>query len=78
MSSRARDLVEAVRNPARFSPASCRDRVLQDGFTHLDMARKYLSYYEKVLATGRLGEPGESQPMTNPGFQANDLLPWER
>ena len=77
LSTRAHDLVEAVKNPARFAPTICRSRVLQDGFTHLDMARKYLSYYEKVLVTGRLGEPGEPQPRTKPGFFANQLLPWE-
>jgi hypothetical protein len=51
--------------------------VLYGGFTHLDMARKYLGYYEKVLATGRLGEPNEPLPETATGFDANRLLDWE-
>jgi glycosyltransferase involved in cell wall biosynthesis len=77
LSAKADEFVEAVRNPQRFSPAACRDRVLRGGFTHLDMARKYLKYYEQVLARGSLGEAQGTTPATRPGFVAKRLLPWE-
>ena len=77
MSARAAELAEVVKNPGRFKPETCRNHVLNGGFTHLDMARKYIAYYEKVLATGRLGEANEPAPQTQPGFDANRLLPWE-
>ena len=76
LSSRADDLADAVRNPRRFDPKECRDRVFSGGFTHLDMAKKYLAYYEKILTDGCLGEPGESKPQTAPDFEANRLLNW--
>ena len=76
LSTSAAELAEAVSNPGRFRPEICRNHVLHGGFTHLDMARKYLSYYEKVLATGRLGAANEPVPQTQPGFDANRLLPW--
>jgi hypothetical protein len=44
---------------------------------HLDMARKYLKYYEQVLVRGSLGEANEPAPATQPGFVAKELLPWE-
>ena len=65
LSAKADELVEAVKNPQRFSPQACRDRVLRGGFTHLDMARKYLKYYEQVLTHGSLGEARE--PRRRPG-----------
>lgn len=77
LSARAEELVDAVRNPQRFSPAACLERVLNGGFTYLDMARKYLEYYEKILTTGSLQEPGESPHATLPDFDAKKLLPWE-
>lgn len=78
LSARADDLVAAVNAPQRYDPAACRARVLDAGlFTHLDMARRYLSYYERLLAHGGIGEPGEPAPVTRPGFVAKDLLPWE-
>jgi glycosyltransferase involved in cell wall biosynthesis len=76
LSASALDLIEAVRNPARFQPDACRARVLKGGFTHLDMARSYLLYYQKILSHGRLGEADEPAPATAPGFSANELLPW--
>jgi glycosyltransferase involved in cell wall biosynthesis len=76
LSTRASELVEVVKNPGRFKPEKCRNHVLHGGFTHLDMARKYISYYEKVLTAGRLGEVNEPVPQTQPGFDANRLLPW--
>jgi hypothetical protein len=54
----------------------CRDRVVRGGFTHLDMARSYLGYYERALTSGRLDGEGEAAA-TKPGFHANQLLPWE-
>jgi len=77
LSAKAEELVEAVKNPQRFNPQACRDHVLRGGFTHLDMARKYLKYYEQVLAHGSLGEAKEPAPATQPGFVAKQLLPWE-
>ncbi len=77
LSTRADELVATVKNPQRFSPAACRDRVFRGGFTHLDMARKYLKCYEQVLTRGSLGEAKEPPPATRPGFVAKQLLPWE-
>lgn len=77
LSAKAAALVEVVRNPQQFDPQMCRNRVLHGGFTHLDMTRKYLGYYEHILCTGRLGAPNEPPPQTQPGFEANRLLDWE-
>ena len=77
LGAKAEELVEAVKNPQRFSPQACRDQVLHGGFTLLDSARKYVEYYERVLTHGSLLEPGEPPPMTKPGFVAKQLLPWE-
>jgi hypothetical protein len=76
LSAKASELAEAAVSPQRFDPAACRDRVLRGGFTHLDMARHYLRYYERVLVHGRLGEIEEPAPATVPGFDAKQLLPW--
>jgi glycosyltransferase involved in cell wall biosynthesis len=77
LGARADELVEAVRNPQRFNPQACRDRVLRGGFTHLDMARKYLGRYEQILARGSLVGASGPAPGTQPGFVAKQLLPWE-
>jgi len=77
LSARMEELAEAVRNPQRFSPVVCRDRVLHGGFTHLDMAKKFLNYYEQILTHGSLGKDGEPAPATKPGFTPKHLLPWE-
>ncbi|MGA3282876.1 MAG: glycosyltransferase [Verrucomicrobiota bacterium] len=77
LSAKAEELVEAVKNPQRFRPAACHDHVWRGGFTHLDMARKYLGYYEWILSHGSLGEANEPAPGTQPGFVAKQLLPWE-
>jgi glycosyltransferase involved in cell wall biosynthesis len=76
LSIHASELAEAVKNPQRFSPRACRDRVLHGGFTLLDSARKYVEHYERILSHGSLGEPGEAPPATRPGFVAKQLLPW--
>jgi glycosyltransferase involved in cell wall biosynthesis len=74
LSVKASDHVEAVRHPERFKPQACRDRVLNGGFTHRDMARRYLSLYETILARGTLVDgPG---PATIPEY-TDQLLPWE-
>jgi glycosyltransferase involved in cell wall biosynthesis len=75
LSNRADELAEIVSCPTHFSPAQCRDRVLQN-FTHLQMARKYLEYYERVLTTGSVGGRCEATPRTAPGFVAKRLLDW--
>jgi glycosyltransferase involved in cell wall biosynthesis len=77
LSAKADELAEAVKNPGRFNPQKCRERVLSGGFTHLDMAKKFLKFYERILAHGSLLEKSESPPATKPGFVANQLLPWE-
>lgn len=77
LSTRADELVEAVKNPQRFSPVKCREHVIRGGFTHFDMAKKYAAYYEKILTHGSLLEPGEAPPVTQPGFNPRILLPWQ-
>jgi hypothetical protein len=76
LSINASELAEAVKNPQRFSPHACRDRVRHGGFTLLDSARKYVEHYERILSHGFLNEPGEPPPATQPGFNAKQLLPW--
>jgi len=77
LSAQADELADAARNPQRFKPSACRERVLQGGFTALDMARRYLACYEKILTTGSLLDSGESSGATLAGFDAKELLPWE-
>lgn len=76
LSANEDELVEAVKNPQRFTPAACRERVLTGGFTHLDMARKYLTYYEKILTRGTLLDDDEVPAATVSGFEPKKLLPW--
>ena len=76
LSVNADELAEAVKNPQRYYPRDCRDRVVRGGFTLLDAARKYVQYYERILSHGSLNEPGEPPPATRPGFFAKQLLPW--
>lgn len=64
-------LVEAVQNLS-FSPESCRKRV-EENFTHLHMAEKYLFYYKKVLTNGRLREGNPITPLN-----ANPRLDYSR
>lgn len=40
-----------MKNPQRFNPQACRNRVLRGGLTLLDSTRKYVEHYERVLAT---------------------------
>ncbi|MGE4231733.1 MAG: glycosyltransferase [Bacteriovoracia bacterium] len=64
-------LIENEKTP-RFSPQECRKRV-ENHFSHLVMAKKYLAYYEKILSYGALGK---QIPKTAPGFSAQQLLDW--
>ncbi|MBS1985488.1 MAG: glycosyltransferase [Bdellovibrionales bacterium] len=73
LSVNADDLATALRNPEKFSPQACRDHVLQNGFTHLDMARRYVTYYEQLLTQGKLGD---TTPTLQPPFANRELLPW--
>jgi Glycosyl transferases group 1 len=75
LSAKAEELAEAVKNPQRFNPQKCRERILNN-FTHLEMAKKYVAYYERVLAHGSLDDERIS-PQTPMDFDANKLLPWE-
>jgi glycosyltransferase involved in cell wall biosynthesis len=77
LSAKAAELAETVREPGRYDPAACRNRVLQGGFTLMDCVKNYVRCYERILAHGTLGEPGEKAPETQPGFVAKNLLPWE-
>jgi glycosyltransferase involved in cell wall biosynthesis len=77
LSAKAGELADAAKNPQRFSPQRCREHILNNGFTHLDMARKYLEFYGQVLARGSLIGTNEAAPATQPGFVAKQLLPWE-
>lgn len=77
LSARADELAAAATEPKRFKPSACRNRVLRGGFTHLDMARKYVAYYEQVLTRGSLLKEGQPPPTTNPDFDPKQLLPWE-
>jgi glycosyltransferase involved in cell wall biosynthesis len=77
LSTQADALTEAVKNPQRFNPQKCRERVLKNGFTHMDMARKYVELYERILTRGSLLEAGEAVPVTQPDFYPKKLLPWK-
>ena len=77
LSANANELADAAKNPQRFNPQKCRGHILKNGFTHLDMARKYLKFYGQVLTRGSLIGKNEIAPVTQPGFVAKQLLPWE-
>jgi len=77
LSANADDLAEAVRHPERFKPSVCRERVVSGGFTSMDMARKYVMYYEKILATGSVLDAGDAAAATLPDFDGKKLLPWD-
>jgi glycosyltransferase involved in cell wall biosynthesis len=74
LSASASELAKALSVP-RFSPKRCRERVSQ-GFTHLDMARSYVRYYEHVLAKGTIAADAPEAPRTRDGFVSQELLPW--
>lgn len=74
LSAKADQLTEAVKNSQRFSPQKCRARVLNGGFTYLDMARKFLAFYECILSHGAL-EDNALAPVTD--YNSRQLLPWQ-
>jgi len=76
LSASAGQLTDAVKNPDRFKPSACRDHVLNGGFTYKDMARKYLGFYEKILASGSLLDIGERPAATSSDFDPKKILPW--
>lgn len=76
LSAQAGPLVEAVKTPQRFSPQACRHRIVHGGLTHLDMARKYLAAYERILTHGSLGSDDDPVPATRPVLNPKQLLPW--
>jgi len=73
LSNRAEELVEAVLNQ-KVSPAQCQARVRQ-GFTHLNMARRYLEFYQEILELGHLKQKADSLGLRS-SFPADTLLPW--
>jgi len=73
LSSNASELLRALKE-ASFTPANCRSRVLR-GLTHLDMARSYVSLYEKVLR-GETLNPTETAPCSQFQTSAQALLPY--
>ena len=77
LSANVDELADAARSPQRFKPSACRERVLKGGFTYLDMTRKYLECYEKILTRGSLLDEGEAPAATQPDFKPKQLLPWE-
>jgi glycosyltransferase involved in cell wall biosynthesis len=77
LSAKADELADAAKSPKQLNPQKCREHILKNGFTNLDMARKYLKFYEQVLACGSLIGKNETAPVTQPGFVAKRLLPWE-
>lgn len=78
LSTKASELAEALKNPQRFDPQKCRERVLRGGFTHLDMAKKFLECYERILTRGSLLEKSETPAFASRDFSAKRLWPWEK
>jgi glycosyltransferase involved in cell wall biosynthesis len=79
LSADGQKLVEALRGPWPFTARKCRERVLSGGLTHLAMAEAYVGYYERLMRTGSIAEPGEPAPATvggGEGLSAKSLLPW--
>ena len=58
------ELVAGVEKARKLDPAACRARVAQ-AFTHLHMAEKYLFYYKRIQANGKLRE-GNPAAIGNP------------
>ena len=54
-------LVNGVFQAKKLEPEACRARV-KEAFTHLHMAEKYLFYYKRILADGRLREGAPFAP----------------
>lgn len=80
LSTRATDLLYAIKHFS-FHPERCRARVF-DGLTHLDMAKKYLSYYEQILNEKHLssllnGKRVLNQPKSRFQVSSETLLDYE-
>lgn len=75
LSADASELIAGLKT-RHFSPQACRARVVQGGFTHLDMARKYLGLYAKILEAGSL-RPGVTELRCRFTEPAETLLPWK-
>jgi hypothetical protein len=73
LSSSASDLVKAIKE-FKYSPEKCRARVYQ-GFSHLDMARSYLTHYARVLEHGTI-HPKNSPPRAQFKKSVEILLDW--
>jgi glycosyltransferase involved in cell wall biosynthesis len=59
-------LVEGVEKAAALAPEACRRRV-EEAFTHIHMAEKYLFYYKRILESGELRDgfpqaPADADP----------------
>jgi glycosyltransferase involved in cell wall biosynthesis len=74
LSPRAADLVRALKE-LNFSPQTCRERVTQ-GFTDIQMAKRYLELYREILANGALAQKADDLGLR--GTEAPEsLLPWQ-
>ena len=74
LSSSADDLLMAL-SQFDYSPSACRKRVYE-GFTHINMAEKYLTYYKRILDKGTLQTNGkEVQALSS--VPPETLLPWQ-
>ena len=68
------EIAKAIRTQT-FAPETCRKRVIQQ-FSHLQMAQKYLMYYERILSTGFIGQKDDI-PSTQFQTSSEDLLPFQ-
>lgn len=73
LSDSASALIEADRS-FKFSSTSCRKRV-SEGFSHLDMAKSYLGFYQKVLNQGTV-HPKDRPPRCQFTESSENLLRW--
>ncbi|OFZ20568.1 MAG: hypothetical protein A2X94_11125 [Bdellovibrionales bacterium GWB1_55_8] len=71
LSNHVSEHVSAIQKNA-FSPLQCRERVLHH-FSHMDMAKRYVRYYEQVLTQGGLQTPA---PRRISSTSPKELLPW--
>jgi len=79
LGTKADDLISALKT-RQWNPEACRQRVYQ-GFTHLQMASKYLGYYQNIMSCGHLEahqNKKQEPPQTKKGIQSDSLAPWIR
>jgi len=70
---------KTLQDPWRFNPNKCRSKALEH-FSHIEMARQYIQYYNKVLSGSFLSENPSKVPRTiseRAGLSAKALLPWQ-